>query len=460
MSSGSVREIKVPALGESIKEATVGQWLKSAGDMVKADEVLLELETDKVTVEVNAPTSGILNEIRVKEGGVVTVGQVLGIVAQGETVKQNEEASSPTQTKPQFFTAPVKPSEAKSSDFKLSNLKSPMVSMVSSSKPKAAPADPSPAPSQPVSSPQSAIQESTDAEDIAPSVRKLAEELDVNPQSVSGTGKGGRLTKEDIINAKEGTTVNLNESVPTQSTKDARQPRTSDQREERVKMTRLRQRIAERLKHAQNTAAILTTFNEINMSEILALRKEYKESFEQKHGIKLGIMSFFVKACIQALKDFPAVNSEIDGDEIIYKNYYDMGVAVSTPQGLVVPVVRNADLLSFAELEREIANLAQKARDSKLTIEELTGGTFTVSNGGVFGSLLSTPILNTPQTAILGMHKTQDRPVVINGKIEICPMMYVALSYDHRVIDGRESVSFLVKVKEHLEKPELLLLDM
>ena len=279
----------------------------------------------------------------------------------------------------------------------------------------------------------------------------------VNAKEMIGTGKGGRVTKEDMINLSEGKTA-LKDEVEPQIVQQSQ--RISDRREERVKMSRLRQRIAERLKHAQNTAAILTTFNEIDMSFINALRGKYKEDFEKKHGVRLGMMSFFVKACVQALKEFPAVNAEIDGDEIIYKNYYDIGVAVSTPQGLVVPVVRDADLLTFAEVESTILSLGQKAKDGKLTIAEMTGGTFTVSNGGVFGSLLATPILNPPQTGILGMHKMEDRPVVINGKIEIRSMMYVALSYDHRVIDGRESVSFLVRVKENLENPERLLLDM
>lgn len=459
MSSGSTYEIKVPPLGESIKEATVGQWLKSVGDPVNADETLVELETDKVTVEVHASASGVLKEIRVKEGGTVIVGQILGLVEKGEIG---------TQSSPPATSAPEEPqtsqSDAKPSDFKLSSLKSPMVSMVSAPRPKttqSSPSKPTPPPPQPAAgTSQKAPEISSSFDDVAPSVRKLAEELGVNPQNILGTGVGGRLTKEDILNAKDSHSNTLKEEESFYFSQRSGEVRTSDRREERVKMSRLRQRIAERLKQAQNTAAILTTFNEINMSAVSALRKEYKDSFEQKHGIKLGFMSFFVKACIQALKEFPAVNSEIDGDEIIYKNYYDIGVAVSTPQGLVVPVVRDADLLSFAELESQVALMAQKARDGKLTVEDLTGGTFTVSNGGIFGSLLSTPILNPPQTGILGMHKIEDRPVVIDGKIEICPMMYVALSYDHRVIDGRESVSFLVKVKEHLEKPEVLLLDM
>jgi len=377
MSSDGRSEIKVPALGESIQEATVMQWLKTVGDPVKMDEVLVELETDKVTLEVIAPSSGILDTIFVEKGGNVSVGDVLGLVV--------EAAEGVTSGK----------------------------------KPEI---------------PQQKTQQPT-----------------VNTSSVKADGA---LAVEDIKSLRDGGAIVVEQSLLPHAVQ------ASVHREERVKMSRLRQRIAERLKYAQNTAAILTTFNEVDMSAINAIRAEYKESFEKRHGVRLGVMSFFVKACVQALKEFPAVNSEIDGDEIIYKNYYDIGVAVSTPQGLVVPVVRNADILTFAELETTITFLAQKARDGKLSIEEMTGGTFTVSNGGVFGSLLATPILNPPQTGILGMHKIEDRPVAIQGKVDIRPMMYLALSYDHRVIDGRESVSFLVKVKESLENPERLLLDM
>jgi len=432
MSSGPISEIKVPSLGESIREATVARWLKAAGDSVKADEVLVELETDKVTLEVIAPATGTLSEVRKPAGGIVGVGDVLGIVTHGDYVAQEVKPQATKTPAPQEQKTQAPAPELKLSGFKsmMGSVSQPASQKSTSSEPKAAP-----------------------PEALFPSVRKLAEELAVNPAEVIGTGKGGRVTKGDLLNREERQVI-LDEPVPAQKA-----PRLSDQREERVKMSRLRQRIAERLKQAQNTAAILTTFNEVDMSAIAALRAEYKESFEQKHGVRLGFMSFFVKACIQALKEFPAVNSEIDGDEIIYKNYYDIGVAVSTPQGLVVPVVRNADLLSYAELESQIFALAHKARDGKLSIEEMTGGTFTITNGGVFGSLLATPILNPPQTAILGMHKVEDRPMVVNKEIVIRPMMYVALSYDHRVIDGRESVSFLVKVKEYLEKPELLLLD-
>lgn len=430
MSSGLISEIKVPPLGESVREATVAKWLKSEGDTVKADEILVELETDKVTLEVTAPTTGILSQVQKQKGSIVMVGDTLGSVTQGAVDIAQKKPEVEPQPKPE-----IKPQE-----LKLSGFKSLVGAMSQNIKPKASPPEQAPAPVQ--------------SDLLSPSVRKLSEEMGINPQKIQGSGKAGRVTKGDILNYEDN-------KLPADERFDVQQTgRTSDRREERVKMSRLRLRIAERLKQAQNTAAILTTFNEIDMSAINALRKEYKEIFEKRHGVRLGLMSFFVKACIQALKEYPSVNAEIDGDEIIYKNYYDIGVAVSTPQGLVVPVVRNADLLSYAELELEIAALAQKARDSKLTIEDMTGGTFTITNGGVFGSLLATPILNPPQTGILGMHKIEDRPVVIDGKIEIRSMMYVALSYDHRVIDGRESVSFLVKVKEHLEKPELLLLDM
>jgi len=438
MSSGGPSEIKVPALGESIREATVTQWLKALGAPVKVDEILVELETDKVTLEVTAPSSGVLTEVRVANGGVVSVGDVLGLITPEGAIKQEEGEVAPKQDKMKTKPFDIKTT---STTFGISEIqqKTPIAQGPIEQKPIA--------------------QNSVENEGLAPSVRRMAEELFLNAKEMIGTGKGGRVTKEDVLNLSEDKAVLKNE--PEVRSQVAQQtPRTSDQREERVKMSRLRQRIGERLKQAQNTAVILTTFNEVDMSAINALRIEFKESFEKKHGVRLGMMSFFVKACIQALKEFPAVNSEIDGDEIIYKNYYDIGVAVSTPQGLVVPVVRNADVLSFAELEAEIAALAHKARDGKLSIAEMTGGTFTVTNGGVFGSLLATPILNPPQTGILGMHKMEDRPVVINGKIEIRSMMYLALSYDHRVIDGRESVSFLVKVKENLENPERLLLDM
>jgi len=430
MTAGGVNEVKVPALGESIQEATIARWLKGVGDQVKRDEILVELETDKVTLEVTSPASGILSEIRVEKGGIVFVGDILALVKQAEGALLNEGQSAPQQKIEQPTSLEIKIPSSTAVSSKLN-------------------VPPPPTENRKVHT------------GLAPGVRKMAEELKLNVTNIVGSGKGGRLTKGDILDrVSEGSKPTSQEPLFDEVPLTEHSGRPSNRREERVKMTRLRQRIAERLKEAQNSAAILTTFNEIDMSGVNTLRAKYKETFERKHGIKLGIMSFFVKACVLALKEVPAVNAEIDGTDIIYKNYYDIGVAVSTPQGLVVPVVRNADTLNFAELEGTIASLSQKARDGKLTIADMTGGTFTVSNGGVFGSLLSTPILNPPQTGILGMHKMQDRPVAIGGKVEIRPMMYVALSYDHRIIDGHESVTFLVRVKENLENPERLLLDM
>ncbi len=395
------KEIKVPPLGESVSEGTVARWVKKEGQAVIADEILVELETDKVTLEVTSPASGVLSKIHHPEGTNVEVGQILGLVDVGAEAIAEEIK--------QEIREEVKTIEAKV---------------------------------------ESVAEKRVDvAAQHGPAVRKMAEENKINLSAVSASGKDGRVTKGDVLDFMENTVA-------------ATPARTVEAREERVKMTRLRQRIAERLKGAQNTAAILTTFNEVDMTNIIEMRNRYKESFEKKHGVKLGFMSFFVKAAIQALKEIPEVNAEINGDEIIYKNYYDIGVAVSAPQGLVVPVVRDADAMTFADVEKEIARLGGRARDGKLGIDEMTGGTFTVSNGGIFGSLMSTPILNSPQTGILGMHKTQDRPVAINGQVVIRPMMYIALSYDHRLIDGKEAVTFLVRIKENIENPERLLLDM
>jgi len=387
-------QILVPTLGESVTEATVAKWFKAPGEAVKADEILVELETDKVTVEVPAPASGALAEILVPVGGTVAVGAVLGLIEAGAAGAVAAPAAAVR------APAPVPT-------------------------PAAAPAP---------------------AAAVMPSARKIAADAGLDPTTLDGTGKGGRVTKGDVLSAL---------AAP------AAAPATAvERREERVRMTRLRLRIAERLKAAQNTAAMLTTFNEVDMTALFELRNRYKDGFEKRHGVKLGFMSFFVKACVGALKDWPAVNAEIDGDELVYKKYYDIGVAVGTPQGLVVPVVRGADALSFAGIEQEIAGLGKKARDGKLTMADLTGGTFTISNGGVYGSLMSTPILNPPQSAILGMHKVQQRPVVLpDGSIAARPMMYLALSYDHRIIDGREAVSFLVRVKEAIEDPSRLLLE-
>ncbi len=394
-------EIQVPQLGESISEATVARWMKAPGDAVEADEPLVELETDKVTVEVPAPRSGVLEEILAGEGEEVEVGAVLGRMAAG--------------------AAPAKAAPA----------------------PKAR----EPAPAAPA-----------DAPPLSPAARKLLADNALAPEVVAGTGKDGRITKADVLAHLEAAAAPAPAASPPPPAA-PRPPRPDHPREERVRMSRLRRRIAERLKDAQNTAAMLTTFNEADMSGVVALRRRYREAFETRHGVRLGFMSFFVKACIGALKEIPAVNAEIDGGDVIYKNHYDIGVAVGTAQGLVVPVLKDADAMRFAEVERSIADLGARARDGKLSMDDLTGGTFTISNGGVYGSLMSAPILNPPQSGILGMHKIEDRPVAVDGKVEIRPMMYLALSYDHRIIDGSESVTFLVRVKEAIENPERLLLD-
>jgi 2-oxoglutarate dehydrogenase E2 component (dihydrolipoamide succinyltransferase) len=405
-------EIKVPALGESVTEATVAKWLKKLGEPVAVDDPVVELETDKVTLEVNATTAGVLSEIRVPEGGNVNVGGVLGTIdGAGKATAVPKAEAKPTPTAP---------------------------ASTAKSQPLAAPA----------------------LERSGPAARKLAAESGLAPEQIVATGKDGRATKADVMTAMERGVARPEPTPSAPPAPVARPPREIGPREERVRMTRLRKRIAERLKEAQNTAAMLTTFNEADMTAVLALRERFRDSFEKKHGVRLGFMSFFVKACIVALKELPAVNAEISGDEIIYKNHYDIGVAVGTEHGLVVPVVRDADQMSFADIEKKIGELGRKARDGKLTIEELSGGTFTISNGGIYGSLMSTPILNPPQSAILGMHKIQKRPVVIGDKIEARPMMYLALSYDHRMVDGREAVSFLVRVKESIEEPERLLVDM
>ncbi len=406
-------EIVVPTLGESVSEATVARWFKQIGDTVSADEPLVELETDKVTVEINAPATGTLAEIKAAVGEAVLVGAVLGAIGGNGAV------------------AKPKPAAAKAASV------------------AAAPAAPAAA-TVAVAAP------------AAPSARKLIEENRLDAAAIPGTGKDGRLTKGDVLTALERPPAAAPAAAPVAEARPApAAPRPADAREERVRMTRLRKRIAERLKEAQNNAAMLTTFNEVDMTALNTLRAQYKDGFEKKHGVKLGFMSFFVKACVTALKEWPAVNAEIDGDDIVYKNYYDIGVAVGTPNGLVVPVVRDCDALSFADVEKTIATFGRRARDGKLTIEEMTGGTFTISNGGVYGSLMSTPILNPPQSGILGMHKTQMRPVVLpDGRIEARPMMYLAVSYDHRIVDGREAVSFLVRVKECIEDPQRILLDM
>ena len=404
-------EIKVPALGESVTEATVAKWLVKVGDSVAIDQPLCELETDKVTVEVNAAVAGSVTDFAVEEGATVQVGGVLCHI---------EAGAAGAAPKPAAAVAPPP-------------------------KPAAAPAPvPAPAPA------------GANVAASGPATRKLVEESGVSPSSIQPSGKDGRATKADVLAALA--------SVPAASAAPAAKPvvpsgpRLRADREERVRMTRLRRTIANRLKDAQNTAAMLTTFNEVDMTNVMALRDRLKEDFEKKHGARLGFMSFFVKACIAGLKELPAVNAEIEGDDLVYKNYYDIGVAVGTPQGLVVPVLRDADMLDFAGVEKGIGDLGRKARDGKLSIADLTGGTFTISNGGVYGSLMSTPILNPPQSAILGMHKIQQRPMAVGGEIKLRPMMYLAVSYDHRIIDGREAVLFLVRVKECIEDPERLLL--
>lgn len=401
----------VPALGESVTEATIAKWLKKPGDAIVEDETLVELETDKVTVEVNAPFSGTLVEIQAPSGKTVAVGDVLGMVAAGDA-----SVSTPA-------PAPAAVVEAK------------VEAPVAEEKP------------------------------LSPAVRRMVAEENLTPSAIPATGKDGRITKEDVVNFLAMTPAVMPTPVQTIIATPAKQdngysPVVVDGiREERVPMTRLRQTIARRLKDAQQTAAMLTTFNEVDMTAVMDMRNRLKDKFELKYGIKLGFMSFFVKACVEALKEIPAVNASIDGTDFIYKHYYDIGVAVGAPQGLVVPVVRDADQKSFAQIEQDIADYATKAREGKLSVQDMSGGTFTVSNGGVYGSLMSTPILNPPQSGILGMHKTEKRAVVIGDKIEIRPMMYLALSYDHRVVDGKEAVTFLVRIKDCIEDPERMLLN-
>ena len=402
------KEIRVPALGESVTEATIAKWFRQVGEAVKADEPLVELETDKVTVEVPAPTGGKLASISAQPGTTVNVGALLGMVDEGAAGIVLPKVTD---------AAPASQSAA----------------------PPGAPRADAP---------------------LSPAVRKMVEENKVDTAAVPGTGKDGRITKGDVIAHLDKPAEPKPLVIPPAPSPAARAPQPAAAGEERVRMSRLRQTIARRLKDAQNTAAMLTTFNEVDMTATMALRNQYKEVFEKKHGVKLGFMSFFVKACIQALKEIPAVNAEIDGEDIVYKNYYHVGVAVGTDKGLVVPVLRDADHLSFAGIEKTIADYGRRARDGQLQIADMQGGTFTISNGGVYGSLMSTPILNAPQSGILGMHKIQERPVAVGSQIVIRPMMYLALSYDHRMIDGKEAVTFLVRVRESLENPERLVLDL
>jgi len=425
-------EIRVPALGESVTEATIGKWFKKPGEVVAVDEPLVELETDKVTIEVPAPAAGVLADIAAKDGDTVAVGAVLGQIKEGAAgaAKSAPAAASAT---PSTSPPPAQSAPAAAS--------------------KEAP--------KPVTSAAPASAKPTDAP-LAPSVRKLAAESGVDAASVAGSGKDGRVTKGDMLAAIERAAARPTPVAATAAAVQMRAPAPPDDaaREERVRMTRLRQTIARRLKDAQNTAAMLTTFNEVDMGHIMALRAQYRDLFEKKHGVKLGFMGFFVRACVQALKEIPTVNAEIDGADIVYKNYYHIGIAVGTERGLVVPVVRDCDDKSLGEIEKAIADFGRRARDGSLKIEEMQGGTFTITNGGIYGSLMSTPILNAPQSGILGMHKIAERPMVVAGKIELRPMMYLALSYDHRLVDGREAVTFLVRVKECLEDPARLVLDL
>jgi len=416
-------EIRVPTLGESVTEATIGRWFKQPGEAVAVDEPLVELETDKVTIEVPAPAAGVLADIAAKDGDTVAVGALLGQI--------KESAGAPAKV----AAAPTGQTDQKTATAK------PIGAGPEEPKPRA-----EPKPDMP----------------LAPSVRKMAAETGMDPAAVVGSGKDGRVTKGDMMAAIERAAAAPTPVQQPAAAIQVRAPSAPDDasREERVRMTRLRQTIAKRLKDAQNTAAMLTTFNEVDMSAVMGLRNQYKDVFEKRHGAKLGFMGFFVRACVQALKEIPAVNAEIDGTDIIYKNYYHVGIAVGTERGLVVPVVRNCNRKTIADIEKTISDFGHRARDGNLKIEEMQGGTFTITNGGVYGSLMSTPILNAPQSGILGMHKIQERPMVVGGKIEVRPMMYLAFSYDHRIVDGREAVMFLVRVKECLEDPARLVLDL
>jgi 2-oxoglutarate dehydrogenase E2 component (dihydrolipoamide succinyltransferase) len=449
---GEKVEIRVPTLGESVTEATIARWIKKAGDPVTADEALVELETDKVTLEVNSPTNGTLTEIVAEEGATVGVAAILAVVTSGAAAPAAASgapaASTPAAAAPlQTVSIQATPSPAVSQSLKPDSVsrngarggitKADVVAFLTANTPPA-------------------------AMTLSPAVRKLIDDSHLNPAQIRGTGKDGRITKEDVLALIENppavasvAQTSAAVAVPSSGPASAAAPR-----EERVKMTKLRKTISRRLKEAQNTAAMLTTFNEVDMSAVMALRAQYKDGFEKKHGVKLGFSSFFTKAVVAGLQSLPAVNARIDGEDIVYNHFYDIGMAVSTPNGLMVPVMRDCDQKSFAEIEQSLGALAKKGRDGKLSMDEMSGGTFTITNGGVFGSMMSTPILNMPQAAILGLHKIQERPMAVNGQVEIRPMMYLALSYDHRIIDGREAVTFLVRVKEAIEDPHRLLLDM
>ena len=420
-------KILVPVLGESIVEATVSKWLKNEGDSVEADEPIVELETDKVNLEVPSPTSGILEKINSKDGSVVEVGATLGSISINGSITIKNDNQEPKSLEPEVKDTEIQLSEPKiieKPEIQITenqNLDEPLILT-------------------------NQVEETKKDEILSPAVRKMVSENKIDINKVKGSGKDGRILKGDLINL-----MGVNPPPSERKIKYGQ--------EERIKMTRLRQTIAKRLKQAQENAALLTTFNEVDMTSVMEMRKENQDDFQNRYGIKLGFMSFFVKACVVALKNFPTVNAEIDGEEIVYKNYYNISFAVGTDKGLVVPVLRNADELSFADIEKNIKGISEKARDGKLAIEDLQGGTFTISNGGVYGSMLSTPILNLPQSGVLGMHNIVERPMVVDGEIKIRPIMYLALSYDHRIIDGKESVSFLKMIKENLEDPRRLFLD-
>ncbi len=440
-------DILVPTLGESVSEATIGRWFKKPGDTVAADEPLVELETDKVTLEVNAPAAGQLGEILVKDGETVEPGAVLGSIVEGGKGAEKGEAKS--EAKPAPKSAEPAETKAQSREEKGDGQSAKDAPAQESSASYGSHGDAPPAGGR-------------SADESGPAVAKLARESGVDPSSLNGSGKDGRVTKGDMLAAIDKGGQKAPEKQETKAPTPPRAPSAPDDaaREERVRMTKLRQTIAKRLKSAQDNAAMLTTFNDVDMGAVMAMRSQYKDIFEKKHGTKLGFMGFFTKAVIGALKDVPAVNAEIDGQDLVYKNYYHIGIAVGTDKGLVVPVVRDADDLSIAGIEKKISGFGKKAREGKLSIDEMQGGTFTITNGGIYGSLMSTPILNAPQSGILGMHRIEERPVVRNGKIEARPMMYLALSYDHRIVDGKEAVTFLVRVKEALEDPARLVLDL
>ena len=456
-------EVKVPALGESITEATVGQWLKQPGDTVKADEPIVSLETDKVAVEVPSPVAGTMGEQLVKVGDTVTIGALIARIEAGAGAPAMAAAPTPA------VVAEPKPAAAEAPPLPPAGGATREASGGGGSAPAPTPvAVTSPPPAPPAAVGDAFASTGRGAEELEgmpPAVRRMIDDYNLDPASLTGTGKDGRLIKDDVLTGIENGTAKARAPLPpaggaTREASGGGNTAPAERREERVRMTRLRQTIAKRLKEAQNTAAMLTTFNDVDMTAVMEARSRYKDLFEKKHGVRLGFMSFFAKACVLALRDVPAVNARIDGEEIVYHDYADLGIAVSSPGGLVVPVLKNADAHSFAEIEKAIGDFGKRAQAGALKLEDLQGGTFTITNGGVFGSLMSTPILNTPQSGVLGMHRIEERPVVRGGAIVIRPMMYLALSYDHRIVDGREAVTFLVRVKEAIEDPARLLIDL